>query len=400
MRTSSFVPADEPFFREWTARRLRSRRSLARAAEFAARLGLDVAGVPPPLTVVGSKGKGTTATYASATLAAKGLRVGTITSPGYRTNRERIRVDGSAISTAEYEVLSAAVASALPAGPARDGGYLSPTGLFTLAGAWWLVGAGCDALVLEAGIGGGSDEVSLFTPRTVAITRIFDEHVGILGATVYDIVREKAAVVRPETRSVWTIPQDDQVHAALLDALGRISTVSGHPTLRLPPGLSGRNAALGFQAAADHAPGGTGARVGDVLDTISLPGRLSVHHRPGGQTWIVDSAIDPVGVRAALDWCRPVYGEPSSVVVAFPDGKRPAACRAELAGCPVVPVATENRRLTFDDPVWDGQGRPLPVLASLDLDALGPLVLALGTISFVGEVLETLDVPTERSFRP
>ena len=398
MRVSSFVPADEPFFREWGARRAGARRSLARAGEFAARLGLDVDGVPAPLTVVGSKGKGTAATYASAVLAAKGLRVGTITSPGYRTNRERIRVNGQAIGVADYGALSAAVAAALPeTDAAADGGYLSPTGLFTLAGVWWLVtAAGCDALVLEAGIGGGSDEVSLFTPRTVAITRIFDEHLGILGDTVYEIAEEKAAVVTPGTRLVWTIPQDDQVAAHLRRAMprsARFQTCASYPGFVAPPGLSGMNAVLGINAAAGHAPGAPGARrLDSVLDTIRLPGRLSTHRR-GDQTWVVDSAIDPVAVRAARDWS----GGPSSVVVAFPDGKRPAPCLAELAGCLVRPVATENPRLAFTDPAWD-RWRPLPVFADLDLDALGPRVLALGTISFVGEVLDRLDVPTEQTF--
>ena len=393
VRTASFVPADEPFFREWSARQPGERRSLARAAAYATGLGLDVAAVPAPLVVVGSKGKGTTATYASARLAASGVRVGTVTSPGYRTNRERIRVNGEAIPASDYEALSHRVAAALLAVAAPEGGYLSPTGLFTLAGVWWLMAAGCEALVLEAGIGGGSDEVSLFTPATVAITRIFDEHLGILGDSVTEIAREKAAVVRPGTRSVLTIPQCAEVAAALPPATIVDSVPDG---LALPAGLSGLNAALGVQAAEAH--GATGGDIGGdiarVLATVTLPGRLSVHRR-GDQSFLVDSAIDPVGVRAALDWRGAGL---SSVVVAFPDGKRPAACLAELAGCRVVPVCTENRRLTFADPVWD-PFRPLPVFADLDLPKLGPRVLALGTISFVGEVLDRLDVPTERTFQ-
>jgi hypothetical protein len=39
-------------------------------------------------------------------------------------------------------------------------------------------------------------------------------------------------------------------------------------------------------------------------------------------------------------------------------------------------------------------------LEAIDLDALGPLVLALGPVYFVGELLATLGVDCERSFSP
>lgn len=38
-------------------------------------------------------------------------------------------------------------------------------------------------------------------------------------------------------------------------------------------------------------------------------------------------------------------------------------------------------------------------LEAVDLDALGPRVLALGPVYFAGEVLATLGVDCERSFR-
>ena len=52
-----------------------------------------------------------------------GLRVGTLTSPGLRSNRERIRVDGAAIARPDYEALVGRVASTLRAGV----GLASPT---------------------------------------------------------------------------------------------------------------------------------------------------------------------------------------------------------------------------------------------------------------------------------
>jgi folylpolyglutamate synthase/dihydropteroate synthase len=87
------------FYEEWRGRRPGERRSLRRAGRLAAALGVSDPGVPV-LTVVGSKGKGTAATYASAWIAAAGCRVVTVTSPGLRSDRERVRVCCTRVTSA------------------------------------------------------------------------------------------------------------------------------------------------------------------------------------------------------------------------------------------------------------------------------------------------------------
>src|SRR5690606_13509336 len=178
------------FFREWDRRGPGETRDIARAAALAGVLGL-LAPDAPVLTVVGSKGKGTAATYASAFLAAAGLRVCTVTSPALRSNRERIRVDGRAVSEAELASLADALDEAVAALPPPSGGYLSPSGLFTLAGVLHARRTGADAIVLEAGMGGRSDEAALFTPDVAAITPVLLEHAGVLGGTPAEIAAEK-----------------------------------------------------------------------------------------------------------------------------------------------------------------------------------------------------------------
>src|SRR5690349_11052584 len=153
----------------------------------------------PSVVVVGSKGKATAATYASATLADAGMRVGTITSPPIITNRERIRVDGAAIDEAAYDALARRVAAAKESltSPTARGGYLSPAGMYLVAGIAHMIAESVDVLVAEAGMGGGSDEVSLLTPDVVAVTPIFGEHIPILGRNVEEIALEKLRVLRP-----------------------------------------------------------------------------------------------------------------------------------------------------------------------------------------------------------
>ena len=127
----------EAIFNEWRTYRLIGKRSLTRARAFAETLGIDL-GLRriPILGVVGSKGKGTAAIYASATLAAHGLRVGTITSPGLLTNRDRIRINGQALSERAYLALLHKIAWAKQQlRPIDiDHNYLSPTGIFILGG--------------------------------------------------------------------------------------------------------------------------------------------------------------------------------------------------------------------------------------------------------------------------
>jgi dihydrofolate synthase/folylpolyglutamate synthase len=392
--------------REWgRARGLQ--RSRERAAAFAGELDLDLkslrARAATTIIVVGSKGKGTAATYASATLAATGLRVGTLTSPGLRSNRERIRVNGRVVSPTAYAALVDRVGRALaaPGRPLPEDGYLSPTGLFTLAAVRHFLDAGCDAWVLEAGMGGASDEVSLFAARVVALTPIFGEHLGIIGDSVSEIAREKLGVVSDETACVVTQPQAEPAAARMLREeseritvrMVRDDEVDG---VLWPPELVGLNARLGVAAALELLGDGA-ARVDPTalrgtLASVALPGRMSTHQR-GAQTWFVDAATNARAARAALRWSRGPDGAPDSVLVCIPDGKDASGVRSALRTANVVPVRTDAAHLSFS-----GWSQPLPSLQELAIDTLGPHVLALGTVHFMGDVLELLGVSTDCSF--
>lgn len=372
---------DEPFFREWSARASGERRSLARAGLLADRLELAV-GSLHPLVIVGSKGKGTAATFAAAALREAGLTVGLITSPGYRSHRERIRYDGEAIGEDDFDELAREVGRALARLPGRTNGYISPTGAFTIAGLAWLSRRGCEALVVEAGMGGASDESSLTRPAVVGITPIFEEHLGILGDDLAAVARDKAGTIGPSTRAVVSAPQHPVV-AGIIAAAGtsvEVVDTADEPGLdKLPTPLLRVNAQVGLRAAA--------AWLGRELDVpdIRLPGRLSIHHA-AGRTWVVDSAISPTGVRTALDWCRHTLGEPTTVLLSIPDSKDLPACRAAL-DTDVTIVRATNPYLSY-----------ATATTLADTPVEGDLVLALGTISFIGDVLTLLDVDLTRLF--
>lgn len=408
-------PPDTVFFREWDSRRPGQRRSLARAR--AVRDLLGVAGDHPPLlTVVGSKGKGTAATYASAYLAAAGRRVVTVTSPSLRRTTERLRVDGAAVTDQVLAGLGRRLSAAVRRLPPARVGYLSPSGLFLLAGLLLARDRSADYLVLEAGRGGRSDEVSLFDPAVVAITPIFAEHLAELGGSPAAVVADKAGVVGPGTAAVVAGHQPDPGTAqrvreavaarsrAVVEELGREPAL---PDRLLPPGLGRANGRLGCLAAArllavTGQPPPPAPAVRATLASVTLPGRLSVHPVPGtGSRIVVDAAVSPAGYRTAVGYARDRLGGPDHVLLSLPDDKDLPGAVAELAGLPVTFVTVAAGHLRFTRPLPPGWQR----LAAARLDPahlarLGSRLLALGTVSFVGQVLELVGAPTGVAFRP
>jgi folylpolyglutamate synthase/dihydropteroate synthase len=413
------VNADQPFFSEWDARNPGDRRSLDRARLLTVKLGIADIDLPI-LTVVGSKGKGTAAAYASAYLSAAGRRVVTITSPSYRSTRERIRVDGRAISEAGLRRLSTRVTEGIGLLPDRAGGqgYLAPSGLFVVAGMLHALSVEPDMIVLEAGRGGRSDEACLFPPTVAAITPIFEEHIGELGANVTDIARDKASVIGPATRAVLAAPQRDAVERVLRTTIAEISGdrveldvmipgTSGVPAGLLPDGLSTVNAELGCALAQRVLDSADSARPNAetsrrVLSSVTLPGRLSWHQVPGVETTLLlDQAVTRVGTAAALALARTQRGGVDHVVLSLSDDKDMDAVIAELAGLPVTFVRLNRSHLSFTHEVPSHWTLIKEDELTLDvLAGLGRRVLALGTFSFVALMLGLLDVETEQLFTP
>ncbi|WP_416839279.1 dihydropteroate synthase [Haloferax sp. DFSO52] len=143
--------------------------------------------------VAGSNGKGSTARMLESTLRQAGLRVGLYTSPHFDDVRERIRVDGRKIPKS---ALSAFVAEAKPylVERAADGEPLTFFETMTALGIWYFAEADIDVAVLEVGMGGELDATSVVSPVASAVTNVSLEHTAVLGDTIEEIARTKAAV--------------------------------------------------------------------------------------------------------------------------------------------------------------------------------------------------------------
>ena len=396
---------DRYFFHEWVNRAPGAVRSLSRAFVVAEKLGLTTK-VPQIIEVVGSKGKGTTATYVSAVLSASGLKVVTVTSPAFIQNNERIRLNGTQVSDEVLNSLGEKIREAADAVPREGTGYLSPTGAFTLAGVLFAIEVGADVLVLEEGLGGKSDEISLFEPDFVAVTRIFLEHQGILGNTIDEICEDLLGVVRPRTRCVATIAQSPEVAAIIDETSCEVIVVDSAKFAWLgqvewPAGLSKANAALGIQTGLELLKSrglvANPEKIRRSLNSLILPGRLSFHKTFSGAEWIVDAAIDADGIKAALEHCGQVNFVPTIVLASFPDDKHVDSCYEALRGLKILPIAADSSHLSYKSERHPRQ--PVKLVEALrDYDRQGQKVLAVGTISFVGEVLHHVGADLGRLF--
>ena len=144
----------------------------------------------PVVHVAGTNGKGSVCAMVEAMARTSGLHTGLYTSPHLCRFAERIRIDGAPIDDA---TLDRHLTEALDLGP-----ELSFFETATLAALLAMRAAAVELAILEVGLGGRLDATNVIPPpRAAAVTRIALDHMAILGDTVEEIAREKAAIAKP-----------------------------------------------------------------------------------------------------------------------------------------------------------------------------------------------------------
>ncbi|MBI2683854.1 MAG: bifunctional folylpolyglutamate synthase/dihydrofolate synthase [Actinobacteria bacterium] len=322
---------------------------------------------PRAIHVVGTNGKTSTSRFAAAILTGQGLRTGSYLSPHITGWHERIAVDGSAISPAEFAATITAVrAAAERLGTGADD-LVTQFEVLTAAAFWTFAGAIVDAVVVEAGLGGRYDATNVLDGAVVALTNVAREHTALLGETEDEIAAEKLAVADERNELVigrlsqsaapavarvvaarglrgWLVGRD--IHVESVRGELTITTPYGrHTGLRL--GVAGRfqleNAAV--------AVGACERFLGRALDTDRLREALASADVPGRLEWLsleppllIDGAHNPAGVAALVASLPSVVGDRSVVVVAsMLDDKDIDAMTREFAGHVSAIVATSSR---------------------------------------------------------
>ena len=166
--------------------------------------------------LAGTNGKGSTATMIASALQAAGLRTGLYTSPYLVQFYERIRIDGSMISSDDLAHLSERVAVACESLTLPEGETIGEFEFTTAVAFLYFVEQGCDIVVLETGLGGRCDATNVIrSPEVCAITPISLDHMAVLGDTVAEIAGEKAGIIKSGADVVCANGQEEAALAVL-----------------------------------------------------------------------------------------------------------------------------------------------------------------------------------------
>jgi dihydrofolate synthase/folylpolyglutamate synthase len=150
--------------------------------------------------VAGSKGKGSVATFIANVLEESGLRTGLYTSPHIISWKERMTEAGAEIPDS---VILRAAEDVYSLVGGRDPMFFPgdelPTyfELTTLIAFCTFRNLGCNAQVIEVGLGGRLDSTNIVIPDVSVITPIELEHTEYLGSTIAQIASEKAGIIKP-----------------------------------------------------------------------------------------------------------------------------------------------------------------------------------------------------------
>lgn len=144
--------------------------------------------------IAGTNGKGSVSAFLCAILQEAGLKTGMFTSPHLMDFGERIRINGEMIAREDAKRLGEKLL-------AMDFG-VHPT-MFDyclMMALLYFKEQGCDAMILETGLGGRLDSTNAVgIPDVSVITKIGYDHMAILGDTLSEIASEKAGIIKPGT---------------------------------------------------------------------------------------------------------------------------------------------------------------------------------------------------------
>ena len=158
----------------------------------------------PIIHVAGTKGKGSVSALCASALNAAGYKTGLYTSPHLLDYCERIRVNGDPISHEFMIELIEEVKSFVAKIP-----KLTTFEITTAIGFLAFAKQGCNAAVVEVGLGGRLDATNVVMPEVSVITSLSYDHMAVLGDTLAMIAGEKAGIIKQGIPVVSSTQKDE-----------------------------------------------------------------------------------------------------------------------------------------------------------------------------------------------
>jgi dihydrofolate synthase / folylpolyglutamate synthase len=381
--------------------------------------------------VAGTNGKGSVCATVDSICRAAGYRSVLLTSPHLVSYCERIVRDGVPIGETEFGALVARVWKAAEALPEE----LQPTGfeVLTAAGILFAREADAEVLVCEVGLGGRLDSTNVLDLGVAAITNVALDHQDLLGETIPEIAREKAAIIKPGNRTVTAASELglDAVRARVAEVGATLTVVGddveftgrsagmrgvvvdtvydGRPvTVHAPLRGAFQVANIATAVAVSDALRATGIAVNIDAGAV-LRGCENVRWR-GRMDWIdgeppilIDGAHNPTGMAAMVTAARELIGGRRCVAVFAAmrnkDVESMAAGLRELTGdvvvtAPAVERATPPAELArlFDPPAESAADVKTALDRARVRAGRAGVVVVCGSLYLAGEVIELLGV--------
>ena len=142
------------------------------------------------IQVAGTNGKGSVCAMLANILKIAGYKTGLFTSPHLISINERIRINGEPIPN--YEIDEFINNYKLHIESSNSTFFEAITAL----GFWYFKKNNVDFAIMETGLGGRLDSVSICEPIGTVITPISFDHIEILGETIEKIAYEKAGIIK------------------------------------------------------------------------------------------------------------------------------------------------------------------------------------------------------------
>lgn len=184
---------------------------------------LELCGNPDKATkniiVTGSKGKGSVSVMIAKLLEAHGYKVGLFTSPHLVDFRERIRINGKAISEKELVEYGSIVLNKVNEVQklCKENEYIGPVGISCVIAALYFKECKTDINIFECGRGARFDDVNQIKSDISVINRIFYEHWEQLGDTIERIAYHKSGVIKNGQQACFSTKQNIEVEKVLKD---------------------------------------------------------------------------------------------------------------------------------------------------------------------------------------
>ncbi len=281
--------------------------------------------------VVGTNGKGSTATFLERLAREHGLRTGLFTSPHFVSPQERIRINGLPLPEERWPVLAQEVHDKAP--------NLTYFELLTVMAVLAFCKENIDIAIIEAGLGGHYDATTALQRHALCISPISIDHEHVLGKNIEAIAQDKTEAIVSK-RPVFTAEQRPQVmniieekcnsrHAPLhkvklelLPTQQRHTTHSlAHPPIHLLGAHQKANAALALTAwhaiAQEKKVPVNEEKTRYALEEAFIAGRLQYiccQEKTLPSTLLLDGAHNEAGLQKLVDFVQTCEPKPSAII--------------------------------------------------------------------------------------